>query len=301
MPITPAARRWLSKATGIASRDLQVTPLRGANSSLVFRLESARNPDASRFVLRLFHDAHWLREEPDLAAHEAAALQEAGHTSLCVPELLAWENEPDIMGAPFVLMSHLRGEVQLKPRDLGDWSAGLSQQLALLHAHCAPNFTWKYHSWLDREHLRPPSWAQNSKLWERAIGITHQKPPSEPCVFLHRDFHPVNVLWQDETISGVVDWVNACQGAASVDVAHCRTNLAVLFGIEAADTFLAAYENRAGSLENQPYWDVCSILDMALPQPEWYRPWSEFGLKRMPDALLQQRDEAYLQSVLKRF
>lgn len=301
MPITPSARRWLSKATGIVPHDLQIRSLRGANSSQVFRLESARDLDTPRFVLRLFHDARWLSEEPDLAAHEADALQEAGHTSLCAPELLAWENGPDIMGAPFVLMSHLKGEVQLKPRNLGNWIAGLAQQLALLHGHCAPDFGWRYRSWLDRKYLHPPSWAQNPKLWERAIEIAHQKPPPEPIVFLHRDFHPVNVLWQDETISGVVDWVNACQGAASVDVAHCRTNLAVLFGVEAADTFLTSYENHTGSLENQPYWDVCSILDMALPEPEWYRPWSEFGLTRMPDAMLQKRDEAYLQSVLNCF
>ena len=301
MPVTPSARRWLSEATGIAPGDLQVTPLRGANSSLVFRLESARGLSSSRFVLRLFHDAQWLREEPDLAAHEAAALQEAGRTALRVPELLAWENGPDIMGAPFVLMSHLKGEVQLEPRDFGSWIAELSQQLALLHEHRAPDFGWRYRSWLDLESLRPPSWAQNPELWQRAIEIAHQKPPSEPIVFLHRDFHPVNVLWQDKAISGVVDWVNACQGAASVDVAHCRTNLALLFGVEAADAFLASYENHAGSLESQPYWDVCSILDMALPQPEWYRPWSEFGLERMPDVMLQQRDEAYLQSVLNRF
>lgn len=27
---------------------------------------------------------------------------------------------------------------------------------------------------------------------------------------LCRDYHPINVLWLGEEISGIVDWVNAC-------------------------------------------------------------------------------------------
>jgi aminoglycoside phosphotransferase (APT) family kinase protein len=299
MQISQASRRYLAKAIGVATREVRIIPLRGANSSLVFRVESASDAGAPRRVLRLFHDEQWLREEPDLAAHEADALTEAEETSLCTPRLIAWENGPDIMGVPFVLMSLLGGEVELKPRDFTGWLDTLAQHLAQLHTHRAPDFAWHYNSWLDWDNLRPPAWTKNPQLWERAIEIARQAPPDEEIVFIHRDFHPVNVLWSGEQISGVVDWVNACQGPAGVDVAHCRTNLAVLFGIEAADTFLKCYESRAGEMKNQAYWDACSVLDVVLPAPQWYRPWSEFGLHGMAVEEMQQRDEDYLNSVMR--
>jgi aminoglycoside/choline kinase family phosphotransferase len=93
----------------------------------------------------------------------------------------------------------------------------------------------------------------------------------------HRDYHPVNVLWQNGEVSGVVDWVNACLGPAGADVAHCRANLAQMFGVGVAEEFLQAYLERAGG-EYNPFWDVDSVLNMSWPQPRFYLPWNEFGL-----------------------
>ena len=49
-------------------------------------------------------------------------------------------------------------------------------------------------------------------------------------MFLHRDFHPGNLLWTDERITGVVDWVSACAGPPEEDIGHCRANLAIRHG-----------------------------------------------------------------------
>ncbi len=300
MTFEESARQWIAQATGLAPDDIAVSRLRGASSSSLYGIERARHPGTSRWVLRVIDNPEWLREEPDLAEHEAAALQEAQKTRLRAPQLIAHECSGDVFGGPAVLMSRLPGEVQLKARDLESWIGQLAQQLTLLHQHRAPGFGWDHVSYLKLEDLQVPAWARGSGLWKRAIEIAQQKPPDAERVFIHRDFHPVNVLWQGEALSGVVDWVNACQGAPNVDVAHCRTNLALLFGVEAADEFLKRYEERAGKLEGQAYWDVCSVLDMVLPQPEWYRPWSEFGVQEMPRSVMQERDETYLQSVLDR-
>ncbi len=70
--------------------------------------------------------------------------------------------------------------------------------------------------------------------------------PTGPDAFIHRDFHPANLLWVDGRLTGVVDWVNACVGPAGVDTAHCRVNLAILWGAEAADR----------QLPGDPAWDV---------------------------------------------
>ena len=52
-------------------------------------------------------------------------------------------------------------------------------------------------------------------------------------------------------VTGVVDWVETSWGPAWLDVAHCRTNLAITHGTEVADRFGAAYQRLTGS-EPQP-------------------------------------------------
>src|SRR5258707_1164666 len=103
-------------------------------------------------------------------------------------------------------------------------------------------FTTEARSWLARAigadapiELVPPAWSQKPAAWARAIEVLLAGPPPAPAVFIHRDYHPLNVLWQAGAISGVVDWINACRGPAGVDVAHCRTNLAQMYGPAAAD------------------------------------------------------------------
>ena len=121
------------------------------------------------------------------------------------------------------------------------------------------------------------------------------------AVFIHRDYHPTNVLWRGTAVSGVVDWINACRGPAGVDVAHCRTNLEAMYGLETADQFLARYRDVADGFAYDPYWDIDSLLDMCLEGPSYYPPWQEFGLGIIPPPVLRQRADAYLESVMRRF
>ena len=291
---TAAALDWLADETGITARDLVITPMRGANSSAVYKVCDGMT---QCFVLRVFNNADWLADEPDLAAHEVAALAQAGRCEIDSPKVIAFETDNFSFGAPVVLMSHLSGHVELQPDNLSDWCAQLARTLAQIHAHKTHNFGWEYRSWMDEKSLRVPSWATQPQLWERAIEFWRAGPPNEKPVFLHGDFHPCNVLWHNDRISGVVDWVNACRGPRGVDVAHCRTNLAMMFGVESADAFKDAYLEIAGGTHH-PCWDVASILDMSLPEPKFYRPWAEFGLPKRSVGEMGRRNETYLQSVM---
>lgn len=47
--------------------------------------------------------------------------------------------------------------------------------------------------------------------------VREPRPQVKPC-FIHRDYHPTNILWVDDKVSGVVDWVNACRGPAGIDI-----------------------------------------------------------------------------------
>ncbi|MBV9790607.1 MAG: aminoglycoside phosphotransferase family protein, partial [Chloroflexi bacterium] len=134
--------------------------------------------------------------------------------------------------------------------------------------------------------------------WERAIELWLGAAPAYRPVLIHRDYHPTNILWQHDAISGVVDWVNACRGPAGVDVAHCRMNLTLMHGMDLADQFLLLYTELAESFDYHPYWDVDSILDLCLPTPSFYTPWQTFGLGTIVPQVLQQRADTHLERVM---
>jgi aminoglycoside phosphotransferase (APT) family kinase protein len=297
MSFSEAAMGWLAQATDTPSRELHLTELKGSTSSAVFLVQAGK----ARFVLRIPTNEAWLAEEPDLAEHEAAALQEAQAAGLRAPTLVAYSATDVGFGAPVVLMTFVEGRIELRPSTIEPWLDALARELATIHQHPAEGFPWHFRSWVNRASLAPPPWTRVPHLWERAIEIVLGPEPATPLVFIHRDYHPTNVLWQQGEISGVVDWINACRGPAGVDVAHCRSNLTLMFGPEVAAHFLARYREFADGFIYDPRWELDSILDMGLPEPPFYEPWELFGLPRLAPELLRQRVDHHLETVMKQF
>jgi aminoglycoside phosphotransferase (APT) family kinase protein len=295
--LSESARNWLAAATGVVAGELVLRRLAGSTSSSIVLVESRSAPSA-RCVLRVLDNQRWLEQEPDLAEHEASALRELARAGLRGPELIAYGGREAGFGAPVVLMSFVAGRVELVPDDLDGWLSALAAELVRIHDHTAEGFGWHHRTWLDRRALAPPAWAREPELWRRAIERVRAPPPAARPVFLHRDYHPTNVLWQGHAVRGVVDWINACRGPAGVDIAHCSTNLTSLYGPTAAERFLEAYRAHGGA-EHDPYWDLESLLEMTLPEPRFYPPWLEFGLAPIAPERLRERAEAQLERVLR--
>ncbi|WP_068138079.1 phosphotransferase family protein [Limnochorda pilosa] len=272
--------------------------MKGSTSSSLFLVRCPGGTESRRFVLRVLDNRAWLAQEPDLADHEAAALEEARRAGLRAPRLVAYASDEVGFGAPVVLMTFLEGRIELRPADMRAWLDGLARELASIHRRPAPAFPWRYRTWTDPAALAPPAWTAIPHTWERAIELVLGAEPDAPPVFLHRDYHSTNVLWHGDAVSGVVDWINACQGPAGVDVAHCRTNLALMHGPDVAERFLAAYLEVAEGFAYDPYWDLDSLLGMGLPQPAFYSPWGTFGLGPIPPEVLRRRADAHLTRVM---
>jgi aminoglycoside phosphotransferase (APT) family kinase protein len=299
------AHEWLRRSIPGATRHLEIRRMKGSTSSSVYLVECARHATTHRFVLRVLDNREWLADEPDLAEHEAAALVEAERAGLSAPRLVAYASDDKGFGAPVVLMSFIAGEVDLRPSNVQRWLGDLAGQLAAIHWHAAAAFPWHFRSWVDRLALAPPEWGTLPHVWQRAIDLLLGTAPESRPVFIHRDYHPTNVLWRagaisGSAISGVVDWINACRGPAGVDVAHCRTNLAEMFGPDTADQFLNVYRQAADGFDYDPYWDVDSVLHMCIPKPSFYEPWQQFGLGAIAPEELQHRIEMYLVRVVAR-
>jgi aminoglycoside phosphotransferase (APT) family kinase protein len=249
--------------------------------------------------LRLFTNGDWLDREPDLAEHEAAALTHAARARVPVPTLIAHAGAAET-GVPALLMTRLPGTVDLRPRRRRVWLASLAEALAAIHATDVGDFRWQYSSWNTHREAAMPAWLADSTLWSGVLGLAARRPTEYRPTFLHRDYHPTNVLWADARVSGVVDWVNACRGPAGVDVAHCRLNLALMYGVHHADDFLHAYIAAVGGYDHDPYWDVDDAMDWSLHDAVYYPPWRDFGLRSISRTALRARMREFLQSAVDR-
>jgi hypothetical protein len=77
--------------------------LHGGMSSIVHRVSLRVGEDVRNLVLRQFDNAEWLRNEPDLALHEAGSLQWAERAAVTTPQIIAYDESGDKCGIPTVL------------------------------------------------------------------------------------------------------------------------------------------------------------------------------------------------------
>ncbi|MCP4536357.1 MAG: aminoglycoside phosphotransferase family protein [Chloroflexi bacterium] len=294
--------QWIVEVVGSSATIQSIRRLAGVTSSMLCGVEVLHNGQNIKLVLRQFTNADWLAEEPDLARHEAASLEKAREADVPVPALIAWDETGEHCGVPAILMTQLAGRVELTPPDFDRWLYQLAEAIVPIHAVELGTFPWRYAPYNDVSRLEPPAWSRHPELWEKAIEIVNGPWPEVRECFIHRDYHPNNVLWQDDRVSGIVDWPNACRGPAGMDVAWCRGNLVGLYGVAAADQFLDAYQSLAGSsFAYHPHWDVLQIIEELPGPPDVFPPWIDFGMQNLTDEIVRERVDEYLVSLMTRF
>jgi aminoglycoside phosphotransferase (APT) family kinase protein len=79
--------------------------------------------------------------------------------------------------------------------------------------------------------------------------------------FIHRDLHPGNVLFHGPHMTGIVDWVHGCAGPIEADVSRCRVEIALLAGIEAADSYLTLCTDFLPTYDYR--WDALVALELS--------------------------------------
>jgi Ser/Thr protein kinase RdoA (MazF antagonist) len=301
--LSPQTQRWIEEQTGQGAKVISAVSLKGGTSSVVYGVKITQGDTCHEVVLRQFTNREWLREEPELALHETAALQTASAAGLPSPQALACDPDGSACGVPSVLMSYLPGQVVLNPADRLDWLDGLARMLAEIHAVEASPIRWNYFTYNEVSRLTVPQWSRVPEAWRKMIDRVQGPVPTYMSQFIHRDYHPANVLWREGQVSGVVDWVNACMGPAGIDTGHCRLNLVQMYGVEAADTFLdhyLAYARRVRCDVNDPYWDMLCLIEVLPGPPEVYRGWPDLGLNGLTPELLARRLDEYAERLVRK-
>ncbi|GEN51449.1 phosphotransferase family protein [Alkalibacterium pelagium] len=274
----------------------------GMSSDLTLLTVKLSDGVVKEMVLREYTDREWLKMEPDIAYKEAENLTLAEKLSVSTPSLIASDSTARQTTWPSLLMSKVEGEVILNRSYTEDWIDELAEALFLIHQATDITCLSSYFRYFDPIIPVQATWSAVPKNWQKMMNyLAHTPVPETTPAFIHRDFHPTNVLFINSKVSAVVDWPNACMGPKQVDIGHCRWNLAMLYGQDAADDFLKAYRKKDPDLAYPPYWDFEMLGNVFTEdKPEVYGGWLAYERTDLTEALLIKRMDSFLHNALDR-
>ncbi|WDV51187.1 alpha/beta fold hydrolase [Streptomyces coeruleorubidus] len=299
-----ATRAWVAKQLPEGRKVDKSTFLTGGWSAQMRQLTL---DDGTALALRTFVKPFFRRHAPGLLAREADVLTLlAGQEGVPAPELTGVDATAEHCDHPCLLMSVLPGRVRVDEEDDLDPRVDLlAAQLARIHRVVPGERPRSYQAWTSPERVLAPE----GGVWGRAVDVIRRDPPPYEGCFLHRDFHPGNVLFTGSgsglRISGVVDWVETSWGPADLDVAHCSTALALLHGPQYGLGFRERYEAQGGRrLADGPdhlYWRLLDALAYVPDAAKLAGPWRELGRTDLTPQVLGGRLEAYVAGLLERY
>ncbi|MFE2046476.1 alpha/beta fold hydrolase [Streptomyces sp. NPDC059477] len=307
-----ATRAWLRERLPQGRHVTGTRALRGGFSSQLRALtldDGNGNGYDGGLVLRTFVKPFFREHAPGLLAREASVLGLlAGRPDIPAPELIAVDPAAEHCDHPSLLMTLLPGRVRIdhaEAPELARRTELLAGLLARIHAVVPDERPRPYQAWTSPERVT----AAPGALWERAVDVIRAEPPAYEGCFLHRDFHPGNVLFEGAgartRISGVVDWVETSWGPADLDVAHCATALALLYGPEHGLAFGDRYTAQGGRPladgPDQLYWRLLDALAHAPDAAKLAGPWRELGRTDLTAEVLGERLEGYVRGVVERY
>lgn len=288
--ISPGTLAWIETALG--SSVAKAEALVGGRSSEVHRCVLE---DQSSVVVRHISDTQWLSREPDLISREAEALTLLELADISTPSLVAADELSSRLAMTFEPGAMLMGA-----DELGERIADIARLAANIRNVQLPPATglplWK--PWVPDSPV-PPPWGDNA-LWADAIDAYESSPPIflEGDSLLHRDLHPGNILWGDDGVHTVVDWVNACVGHPHAELGHCRWNLSCLIDDEAPKAFLRSYLEITGDDSYDTWWDLSCALSF-LPGPIDPIGWNQSGRPDLTPARVVAATETFIKAALK--
>ncbi|MFI8916844.1 phosphotransferase family protein [Streptomyces sp. NPDC053513] len=306
-----ATRSWVEKGLAEGERIEKVVELRGGWTSEMRRLDLCGPGGRRSLVLRSFVKPFFVRHAEGLLNREAAILRLLGDTDVPAATLTALDATAQHCDRPSLLMSLLPGTVRLGDQGADDRAELLARQLVRIHQLpvTVQQRPRTYQAWASPERVTLPTATERPELWRRAVDVIRREPPAYHGCFLHRDFHPGNVLFTgadgDLRISGVVDWVETSWGPADLDVAHCSTALALLHGVPAGMRFADRYVAAGGTLAEDStahlYWRLLDALGFAPDAEKVAVPWRELGRVDLTAGVLTRRLEGYIESLFGRY
>lgn len=286
-PPSDATLRWVEACLGPGSEVKMVRPLVGGTSHVNHALlAESRSGTVHRLVLRRWASPTWPVADIDTSPErEIAALTLLDGCEIPTPSLVAADPSGAYCDVPALLITRLLGH---PPRpaaeELPEYLVQLAVGLLPVHALAGATTMPPYRAYNRLDLRLAPKHALRPGLWEQALDVAAGAAPGADLCFIHRDYLPDNTLWAYGRLTGIVDWSAASYGPIAVDIGHMRLHLALRYGADVADRFLASYDQvSGGAYRHDPYWDLRTLLDLlpeeSTPIPEGDIPALEIYLE----------------------
>src|SRR5258706_15701512 len=126
--------------------------------------------------------------------------------------------------------------------------------------------------------------------WEIAHDLSPRRA-AVPAAFVHTDYYPGNILWDQGRITAVIDWEEASFGDPAADVAYCRMDMFLTGMHQAADEFLRLYEAATGRpVANLGFWELAAAA----------RPMNHPSARRITEPPAKERLQQFLADAMER-
>ncbi len=224
----------------------QWEPIPGATTAQLWRIDGS-------FVVKAFTDPSFVAAYPDCVDHSVQAMARvATHTDLTIPAVVAADPTGESAGCPALIMTAVQGDpMDVPTRRIFDRIIDVAEQI---HTIPPGDFGWAHHRYNEPKEVSMPSWFGDQGLFKELSDRSAAAFSDD--VFIHRDFHPGNLLFAGDTVTGVVDWDYACVGPSGEDYGRTWLNLAADYGERISTVFASRAARRL-----DPQWVAAAWLD----------------------------------------
>jgi aminoglycoside phosphotransferase (APT) family kinase protein len=229
---------------------------------------------------------------------EVAALRLAAECGIPAPRLIA-------VGDSMMLESVVAGTSRIPVVPTPGRLASLGAVAARLHAveltpskdlplRHRPIEGEDFVGWRQRE-------GATTLLREAEDAVARLPEPSADPMLVHGDLWEGNTMWLDGELTAVVDWDCAGAGHPGVDLGSLRCEVAIAFGVDAAELVSAGWQERAGRPPaDVAYWDVVAALSTPPHLISWESTVQDQGRTDLDGATMTIRRDAFLRAALDR-
>ena len=247
------------------------------------------NPDRE-FILREFDPGD------GAAGDETRILAALDGLDGLAPRLLASDPHGPPPDGPWTLISRLPGLADITPGDPSGFARQLGETLVRIHATAGDRLA-AFRPVFDRPGgsragLSGPAAGLVADNWAQLA--------TAPAVLTHYDFWSGNTVWEDGTLTGVVDWSGAALGPRGFDLGWCRLDLYLLYGQRIADMFLESYQAASTAACPDPLLaDLWAVARSHHFVASWVPNYRDLGRADLTARVLRKRHTAWTEHLIK--